>query len=261
MTFMRRVIDALNMENWKKPITNERTANNKYEEYYNRINKEKANNLNISYNDVSKYDMKPFDLNKDFITDGNFMAIELDGKNLDIAYQTLQFVNEMLTPYRKYYSTSLPSRITTEYLFGRKLPHSHLRLNPYTHSHEENEFPLLLWIAYSGDYGNEYLYKIYFDANGKIGSCDLQFYNYTVQIRKKDGNLFVKKISKTLKEPPYGTKTLYIYDQKTKNTGNVSKKRKMSENDLELFMVECNAKVAHDEEMATYDSRNEEDTK
>lgn len=254
MTIMRKFLDMLNMDNWENAKTDKSKSveTDKYAEYYNRINQEKLNNLNISYRDVEKYDMKPFDLNKTFITDGNFTAIELEGRNLDIAYQTLQFVNKMLIPYQKYYSKPLPSKITTDYLFGRKLPHSHLRLNPYTYSHEDNESPLLLWIAYSGYYGNEYLYRIYFDRNGEIGNCDLQFYNYTVQIRKNDGNLYVKKISETLNQPPYGTRALYISGQKAMTKEKAPQKKKMSKSDLESFMVECNAKIAHEEEMAQY---------
>lgn len=254
MTFMRKFLDMLNMNNWENTKTDKSKSvgTDKYAEYYNRINQEKLNNLNISYHDVEKYDMKPFDLNKAFITDGNFTAIELEGKNLGIAYQTLQFVNKMLIPYQKYYSKPLPSKITTDYLIDQKLPHSHLRLNPYTYSHEDNVFPLLLWIAYSGYYGNEYLYRIYFDSNGEIGNCDLQFYNYTVQIRKNDRILYVRKISETLNQPPYGTRTLYIHDQKAITKGTPSQKKKMSKSDLESFMVECNAKIAHEEEMAQY---------
>lgn len=254
MTFMRKFLDILNMNNWE--VTNvdmpESMETDKYAEYYNRMKQEKSNNLNISYYDVEKYDMKPFDLNKKFITDGNFTAIELEGRNLDVAYQVLQFVNKMLIPYQKYYLRPLPSKITTDYLFGRKLPHSHLRLNPYTYSHEDNAYPLLLWIAYSGHHGNEYLYRIYFDNNGEIGNCDLQFYNYTIQIRKKDGILYVRKISETLTQPPYGTRTLYIRDHEYKKKDNPPQKKNMGQSDLESFMVECNAKIAHEEEMAQY---------
>lgn len=254
MTFMRKFMDMLNMNNWNNSETNipKSTVTNNNVEYYAKINQEKANNLNISYHDVAKYNNKPFDLNKPFITDGNFTVIELEGKNLDIAYQILQFVNNMLIPYQKFYTKPLPSKITTDYLFNRKLPHSHLRLNPYTYSHEDNAFPLLLWIAYTGYYGNEYLYRIYFESTGEIGNCDLQFYNYTVQIRKNEGTLCVKKISETLNQPPYGTRTLYTHSQKVVTKETSSRKEKMSKSDLELFMVECNAKMAHDEEMTQY---------
>lgn len=254
MTFIRKFMDMLNMNNWENAQSDisKSAETDKYAAYYNRINQEKSNNLNITYHDVAKYDNKPFDLNKAYITDGNFTAIELEGKNLDIAYQTLQFVNKMLIPYQRYYSKPLPTKITTDYLFDRKLPHSHLRLNPYTYSHEDNAFPLLLWIAYSGYYGNEYLYRIYFENSGEIGYCDLQFFNYTVQIRKYEGALYVKKISETLNQPPYGTQTLYVHNQKSVTKEKPSKKKKMSKKDLELFMVECNAKMAHDEEMTQY---------
>lgn len=254
MTFMRKIIDMLNMKNWNDDVKEVKTNfGDKYKEYYNRINDEKKNNLNISYEDVVKYDKKPFDLNKKFITDGNFTAIELDGENLKIAYDTLSFVNNMLIPYECYYSVSLPTKITLEYLYNRKLPHSHLRLRPYTYSMSDNEFPILLWISYFGYYGNEYLYQIYFDKDGEIGYCDLQIFNYTIQIRKDENGLYVKKISITFKEPPYGTKTLYIKKNYVKEkSSNKSKKKQMNEGELEMFMVECNAKITHDEEMEQY---------
>lgn len=214
MTFMRKFLDKINIENCKGSNSTKNNEScdsyaNKYEEYYNRINKGKLNNLNISFGDVEIYDMKPFDLKKEFITDGNFTAIQLEGKNLSISYKILQSINKLLKPYNKYFDKPLPTEITTDFLFNRKLPHSHLRLNPYTHSFEDNEFPLLLWLSYFGDYGNDYLYQIYFEQTGQIGKCDLQLYNYTIQIKKENGDLYVGEISKTLKEPPYGTVTLY----------------------------------------------------
>ncbi|MDE6738620.1 MAG: hypothetical protein K2K07_05975, partial [Lachnospiraceae bacterium] len=92
----------------------------KYNDYYEKINTEKQNNLNISYSDVTKYDKKPFDLNRKFITDGNFTVIELEGENLGIAYETLNFVNSILIPYEHYFSTPRPTQITLEYLYNRK---------------------------------------------------------------------------------------------------------------------------------------------
>lgn len=258
MTFMRKIIDILNMDNWNENSRentgkNNSDFSNEYNEYYKRIYDEKENNINISYNDVTKYDKKPFDLNKEFITDGNFTVIELDGENLKIAYETLNFINNIIIPYKNYYSVSLPNQITLEYLYSRKLPHSHLRLRPYTYSMSDNEFPILLWISYSGYYGNEYLYQIYFDKDGEIGYCDLQIFNYTIQIRKDENGLYVRKISVTLKKPPYGTKTLFIKKKNTnKKNENKIKNKKMSKNEIEMFMVECNAKIAHDEEMEQY---------
>lgn len=211
-----------------------------YKEYYDRINAEKANNLNISFEDVEKYDMKPFDLKKPFISDGNFTIIELEGENLETAKAAMILVNRLLTPYKDLYLKSLPSKITTGYILNQKLPYSYLRLNPYTYSHLDREYPLLLWLSY---YGNEYLYKINFDKDGKVGNCDLQIYNYTVQIEKNNYGLYVKRISETLKRPPFGTKTLYS----SKTTNTEVHYSNMNENDIERYARECNAYVIREE--------------
>jgi hypothetical protein len=189
-----------------------------YQDYYGRIQAEKENNLNIRYKDVSKYDGKPFSLKKErFISDEHFTAIELKGKNYEKSLDILNEINKCIEPFSKYLDeTKLPSAISTEYILNRKLPESHLRLTPYTASKSENELPFYLWLTYFGNYGNEYLYIIYFDQNGEIKKGDLSIHgnngkrtSYQIQIRRTAETIYVKKIDKTLYEAPYGTKHVY----------------------------------------------------
>lgn len=230
----------------KRILKKKKEISDPYKDYYDRINTEKSNNLNISFEDVEKYDMKPFDLKKPFITDGNFTVIELEGENLEYAKAALLLMNRLLAPFNNLYKKPLPAKITTDYILNQKLPYSHLRLNPYTYSYSDREYPILLWLSYFGHYGNEYLYKINFDKAGKVGNCDLQFYNYTVQIRKLENELYVRKISETLKRPPYGTKVLYINKSNRQNIVRTQNLR-MNPYDVERYAIECNAYVVREE--------------
>lgn len=76
-----------------KPHVKEEKSNNSYDMYYENLAKEKDNNLQITYVDVQCYDLRTFDFNKPFISDGHFTAIELDGENLEKAYKYLQTVH------------------------------------------------------------------------------------------------------------------------------------------------------------------------
>jgi len=280
MTFMRKFLDMLNMENWdtenineelpesneiererilsflqskidtaRKMIEEAKNANNKtefekyineitnlfsefsnsepkeehpkennpYDKYYENIRKQRERNLNISYDDIKAYDMEPFDLKGKFISDGIFTAIELSGKNLDIAYGLLNKINLLLYPHEKLYEdVNFPERINTKYELNQKLPISHLRLIPYTATMRKSKYPLCLWLSNVGYYGTEYIYAIYFDRNGNIGQCELSLHgsdgigiSYETKVRRNEDRLYILRISKTLYSPPYGTTTIY----------------------------------------------------
>lgn len=191
--------------------------NSPYDKYYENIRKQRESNLNISYDDIKFYDMNPFDLKGRFISDGTFVAIELSGKNLDIAYGCLKKINLLLYPHEKLYEdVNFPERINTEYELNQKLPISHLRLIPYTATMRKSKYPLCLWLSNVGDYGTEYIYAIYFDRNGNIGQCELSLHgsdgigiSYETKIRRNEDGIYILRISKTLYSPPYGTTTIY----------------------------------------------------
>lgn len=309
MTFMRKIIDILNMDNWdtednvqKTLETNEkekilsflqskiesanrlidiaRNTNNKdefdkyvneikllfsefqtenktqaknsYDKYYDNINKQKENNLHITYEDVKIYDKKPFDLGRKFISDEHFTAIELSDNNLKIAYNYLEEINKLLLPYKYLYKDAeFPNKISVEYILNRKLPVSHLRLIPYTATKRKSKYPLGLWLSNSGDYGTEYIYVIYFDKNGKIGQCELSLHgadgigiSYETKIRRNESGLYILRISKTLYSPPYGTTTIYHH----KNSVSTSNKPNINnEYDLERYARECNSYIIREE--------------
>lgn len=260
MTFMRKILDAFKLESTREieNNSNETESNKKYNDYYKNIAKQKENNIHISYDDVKYFDLKPFDLNKSFISDGNFTAIELEGENLDKAYRYLQVVHDTLMPFRRLFENAVfPSKIGTNYMFGDSdghLPVSHLRLIPYTATMKESKYPLHLWLSYLGNNGTEYLYSIYFDKNGEIGKCDLSLHgsngarlSYESKIRRNKSGLYVMRIDKTLYIEPYGTKTLYHCKDGGNFSEKYSKTKYMSEYDIERYAIECNAYVVHEE--------------
>lgn len=205
-----------------KLTIDEKKTSNSYDKYYENIAKKKENNLNISYDNMKHYDMKPFDLNKPFISDGHFTAIALEGENLEKAYKYLQAINEILSPFKHLYEkTDFPNKIGVDYMFGRTdghLPVSHLRLSPYTATMKNNKYPFWLWLSYCNDYGTEYIYMIYFSQDGEIGKADLSLQgcngarlSYESKIRRNKNGLYVMRINKTIYVEPYGTKILYHY--------------------------------------------------
>lgn len=318
MTFMRKILDALNMENWdtnnieeklpesnktereqilsflqskieaanklieeaknisdktefdkcvneimtlfselsnSKPKEEHPKENNPYDKYYENIRKQRESNLNISYDDIKAYDMKPFDLKGTFISDGAFTAIELSGKNLDIAYGCLKEINRLLYPHEKLYEdTDFPEKISTEYELSGKLPISHLRLIPYTATMRKSKYPLCLWLSNVGYYGTEYIYAIYYDRDGNIGQCELSLHgfdgvgiSYETKVRRNDYGLYILRISKTLYSPPYGTTTIYHCrdnentEKSTIESNTRPKSKRMSKNEIEQYAKECNA--------------------
>lgn len=175
----------------------------------------------LSYQDIEEYNLKPFDLKYPFISDGHFTCIPLSDYNLDVAYKYLKEVNNFIMPFSKYFDNAkLPTKISTEHFNQHAFPMSHLRLTPYTKSNRKCKYPFYLWLEYYGHYGFEYLYKIYFDANGTIKKCDLNFSgnpssrtSYRIQIRYDGHKNYVRRIDKTLYIEPYGTHTTYMHDE------------------------------------------------
>lgn len=207
------------------------------------------NDTQITYDDIKEYDNKPFDLNNKFISDGNFTAIKLSDRNLDIAYEYLQKINNLIYPYRYLYeNVSFPEEISVDYMPNSVLPISHLRLTPYTKTMRKSKYPLCLWLSNFGYYGVEYIYIVYFDTDGNIGKCDLSFHvmgeakvSYETKIRKNNDGIYVSKINKTLYSFPYGTKTIY-------DSLSLEKDHKyMSKYDIERYAIECNAYVLQEE--------------
>lgn len=184
---------------------------NKVDDYYKRQEQMKLNNLRISYNDVRIYDLKPFSLNKPFVKDEHFTCIELNSDNLKLAHKYLKEMEDILKPFKKLYKgVKFPKKISTNYMMNRKLPLSHLRLNPYTADMKANKYPMCLWLTYWNDNrGFDYTCTIEFEKDGTIGKCDFGIDNYTAYIQKNQEGLFVKKIIKVLHEPPYGNQKIY----------------------------------------------------
>lgn len=254
-----------------------KSSSTAYDRYYENIAKQKENNLQITYQDMECYDLRPFELNKPFISDGHFTAIELDRENLEKAYQYLQAVHEILAPYNNLFENAIfPNKIGIGYDFGDKkdhLPTSHLRLQPYTATKKSNKYPFYLWLSLFGYYGTEYIYMIYFNQDGEIGKADLNLHgsngarlSYESKIRRNENGLYVMRINKTLYVEPYGTKILYHYqddiqkaDTKENNQSIIETpkepkpiKRKpqrkyMSQYDIEQFAKECNTYIVHEE--------------
>ena len=216
MTIIQKILDTL-----KLPEDKANSRNLKMEQYYKRENLKKDINLAIIYQDITEYDMKPFDLKQPLISDGNFVCIELNGENLNKAYTYLRNANNFISPFSQYFENAiLPTQITTDYIFDGKLPVSHLRLTPYTSTKKKCKYPFYLWLQYFGDYGYEYLYRLYFGQDGEIKKCDLSFHgkpderaSYQIQVRNDGAQNYVRRIDKTLYKEPYGTHILYIYDE------------------------------------------------
>ena len=218
-----------------------RESETAYGKHYESIQKQKENNLKITFDDVKAYNNKPFDLNKPFISDEHFTAIELSGQNLQLAYKYLDEINSLLFPHKYLYEdATFPSKISTECILNRELPVSHIRLMPYTATMRKSKYPICLWLSYSGYYGTEYLYAIYFDKEGKLGQAELSLHgkdgigiSYETKVRRNESGLYVLRISKTLYSPPYGTTTIYHYEERKIIINN--------EYDLERYAAECNA--------------------
>lgn len=179
--------------------------------YYEMQEKMKSNNLKISYSDVQIYDFKPFELNNQFIKYEHFTCIGLHSENLKISYKYLKEMEEILHPFRRLYKgMKFPNKISTDYMLNRKLSLSHLRLNPYTATMQANKYPMCLWLTYWNDNkGFDYTCTIEFEQDGTIGKCDFRIDNYTFYIKKKEGELYLSKMIKVLREPPFGNKILY----------------------------------------------------
>lgn len=202
-----------------------RESETAYGKQYENRQIQKENNLKITYDDVKIYDKSPFDLNKHFISDNHFTGIELSGSNLEVAYGFLKEINNLLFPHKQLYEdTVFPNKISTEYMYDRKLPVSHLRLIPYTATMRKSKYPLCLWLSNSGEYGTEYIYALYFDKEGKIGQGELSLHgingmgiSYETKVRRNENGLYILRISKTLYSPPYGTTTIYHYKEDAPN--------------------------------------------
>lgn len=226
MAIIQKILDLFKLPDTTRttqsiPRTVSYTPSPKTEQYYKRESIKKENNLNITYQDVSSYDMKPFDLKQPFINDGHFTCIALSDHNLDLAYHYVQIANELIQPFHKYYpGTALPTRIKADHLYEKELPVSHLRLTPYTSTMRKCKYPFYLWLQDFGDHDYSYLYKLYFDQNGNFRKGDLSFNNnranvsYQIQIRNDGYENYVRRLDKTLYVEPYGTSILYIDDRK-----------------------------------------------
>lgn len=274
------------MENEGHISAIETKEDNACNSYYKNISKQKENNLKIEYEDVKHYDLRPFDLDKPFISDGHFTAIELEGENLDKAYRYLRNINEILAPFKYLFKSAVfPDKIGTDYwIWNPKnhLPISHLRLSPYTATRRNNKYPCWLWLSHCNDCGAEYIYMIYFNQNGEIGKADLSLHgssgarlSYESKIRRNENGLYVMRINKTLYVEPYGTKILYHYEddpnfakpekcahietkgneknQESKNKKHTRKESRMNKYDLERYAIMCNAHMEHEEEMKQYE--------
>lgn len=226
MTIIQKILDLFKLPDTSDTVSSVHTVTSytptpKMEQYYKREQIKKENNLNITYQDMVIYDMKPFDLKQPLISDGNFVCIELNDYNLNKAYEYLRYVNNLIKPFSKYYDNAvLPSKITIDYIFQGKLPASYIKLTPYTSTRKKSKYPFHLWLQYYGYYGFEYLYRLYFNQNGEIKKCDLSFngkaserVSYQIQIRNAGSKNYVRRIDKTLYQEPYGTHTTYMYNE------------------------------------------------
>lgn len=274
MSFISKILDVFKLESTGE-IENveeisisdrkEEKTSNAYNQYYENISKEKENNLQITCEDVECYDLRPFDLNKPFISDGNFVAIELEGANLEKAYEYMQAVHDILEPYKHLFENAIfPDKIRTDYWVWNPenhLPVSHLRLTPYTATMKENKYPFYLWLSYCGDCGAEYVYMIYFNQLGKVGKCDLSLscsnsskISYETKIRQNEHGLYVMRITRTLYIEPYGTEIIYHYkddasfsEQKKPKKFKKHKTKRMSQYEIEQFAKACNAYMIREE--------------
>lgn len=248
----------------KEPVgeIKESKTDSAYDKYYENLRKQRENNLNISYEDVKSYDMKPFNLKATLISDEVFTVIELSKGNLDIAYKCLYEINNLLSPHKHLYEyVVFPKKINTAYEIGRKLPESHLRFLPYTATKRKSKYPLCLWLSSSNNYGTEYIYAIYFDRDGNIGQCELSLHgsdgigiSYETKVRRNESGLYILRISKTLYSPPYGTTTIYHcrdsenIPMKTVAKSNPMPETKyMSDYEIEQYAKECNAYVMRED--------------
>lgn len=269
MTFMRKFLDMLNMEKWEVNKENNSAISNvpKQNDYYAKLDQQKKNNLRISYKDVEQYNMKPFDLNKPFISDGDFTAIALEGNNLEKAYLYLEEIHKILFPLKNLYENAIfPTKIGVDYAFRDpkcSLPVSYLHLTPYTATMKESKYPFFLCLSYFSDYGFDYYYLIYFDQIGIIGKCDLHLHgsngarlSYETKIRRNERGLYVKTIRKTLYVEPYGTKIIYDVENAEKIEKSVpirnpernkKQKKNYSKYDVERYAAQCNAFVVREE--------------
>ena len=231
MSIMQKILDLFKLPDTTGPAVTVQatspstyTPNPKMEQYYKREAHKKENNLNITYQDVAIYNMKPFDLNQPFISDGYFICIALSNHNLNLAYNYLHAANNLIKPFHKYYGGSvLPNNLRTDTVYERKLPISHLRLTPYTSTMHKCKYPFYLWLQDFDNHGYMFLYRLYFNQNGEWEKGDLSFngnnstISYQFQIRNDGHENYVRRIDKTLYKEPYGTTTLYIDDRKSNN--------------------------------------------
>lgn len=266
---MKKFLNILNMDNWEANKENHNVISDSpkqsynHDDYYEKLAQQKKNNLQISYSDIEQYNMKPFDLNKPFISDGDFTAIELEGSNLEKAYKCLDEINEILFPFKNLYERAVfPSKIGVDYAFRdpkSSLPVSYLHLTPYTATMKESKYPFFLCLSYFSDYGFDYYYLIYFNQSGTIGKCDLVLHgssgarlSYETKIRRNENGLYVMRINKTIYVEPYGTKIIYHVEDDVKveepiPERNRKPKKTYNEYDIERYARECNAYVVREE--------------
>lgn len=249
MSFISKILDAFKLESTREMEKaeeisvsegKEEKSSNAYNKYYENITKQKENNLQITYEDVGCYDLRPFELNKPFISDGHFVAIELEGRNLEKAYEYLRIVHSILEPYKYLFENAVfPNQIGLDYWIWNPedhLPISHLRLSPYTATMKNNKYPFCLWLSHCNDCGAEYIYMIYFNQDGEIGKADLNLHgfggarlSYESKIRRNEKGLYVMRINKTLYVEPYGTKIVYHYKDDVQKTETEEIKPKVKE--------------------------------
>lgn len=177
-------------------------------------------NSSISYDDIKKYDMKPFYLDRKIFHGRSWSYILLDNENLKIAYSLFNTINNLLLEYWGFFQsyTDMPRNIRTDFDILNQ-PISHIRLTPYTSTKRDCKYPLYLWISSYGEGEINYRYTIYIKQNGAIGKCDatlnaqnMEQISFQIQIRERNGQLYVRRIDRTRYTEPYGTEILY-YDE------------------------------------------------
>lgn len=179
-------------------------------------------NSSVTYDDIKKYDRLPFNLNQEIRHDDRWSYILFDSENLKTAYTYFDTINNLLLKYRSFFDkeAKIPNKILTGRNFTGE-PNSHIRLEPYTSTMREYKYPVILWLCNYGENESGYLYRIYLNNKGNIGKCDITLdgtypiqVTYQIQIRTRNGGLYVRRIDRTIYYEPYGTKTLYYDDAK-----------------------------------------------
>lgn len=227
MTIIQKFLDLFKLPDTKNPplpvhTVSTYTPNPKTEQYHKRERIKWENNLNISYKDVSIYDMKPFNLKQPFNYE-SFAYIALDGYNLDKAYEYLYTVTTLLKPFHKYFRSVIsPTEIDTECIYPQNYPSSLIALTPYTSTKRNCKYPICLWLQHKGEHGCGYMYRLFFNQSGEFKKGDLSFTtkksteSFQIQIRNNGVENYIRRIDKTLYVKPYGTTILYMDKQQEK---------------------------------------------